>query len=107
MPPSSSNQENLQRISASSSKFGRDSDSQSTKLRKFVLLPSAHWKEDRNLNWLPVTMEGMDEAEAHQSMFIPGASYDYLVGDTVALVEQWVQTDLTRRLLQSQLSAGQ
>ena len=46
-------------------------------------------------------MEGMDEAEAHQSMFSPGASYDYLVGDTVSLVEQSVQSDFSRRLLQA------
>lgn len=46
-------------------------------------------------------MEGMDEIEAHTSMFSPtGGHYDYLLGDTVALVEQWIQNDFSRRLLQ-------
>jgi hypothetical protein len=49
-------------------------------------------------------MEDMNEVTAHQSMFVPqGANYDYLVGDTVALIEQWIQTDLSRRLLQESL----
>lgn len=49
-------------------------------------------------------MEDMDEVAAHQSMFIPqGANYEQLVGDSVALIEQWVQADLTRRVLQESL----
>lgn len=45
-------------------------------------------------------MENMDEVVAHQSMFIPqGARYERLVGDTVALIEQWIQSDLSRQLL--------
>ncbi|CRL24556.1 unnamed protein product [Penicillium camemberti] len=73
----------------------------SNNLRRFILLPSAHWKEDNDSNWIPVTMEGMDEIEAHTSMFSPtGGHYDYLLGDTVALVEQWIQNDFSRRLLQ-------
>lgn len=70
------------------------------KLRKFILLPSDHWKRESNSHWTPILMEDMDEVTAHQSMFIPkGANYDHLVGDTVALIEQWVQNDLSRRLL--------
>ena len=49
-------------------------------------------------------MEDMDEVMAHQSMFIPrGANYDYLVGDSVGLIEQWVQNDLSRRALEERL----
>lgn len=70
------------------------------KLRTFILLPSHHWKEDDNSLWTPVLMENMDEVVAHQSMFIPqGARYERLVGDTVALIEQWIQSDLSRQLL--------
>ncbi|KAJ5676283.1 hypothetical protein N7536_012455 [Penicillium majusculum] len=89
-------------VSLSTSDSGQDSDTpNANKLRRFILLPSAHWKEDNDANWVPVTMEGMDEIEAHQSMFSPaGAYYDYLLGDTVALVEQWVQNDFSRQLLQ-------
>lgn len=74
------------------------------KLRKFILLPSNHWRYNDNSHWTPILMEDMDEVLAHQSMFIPqGANYDFLVGDTVALIEQWVQSDLSRRLLQESL----
>ncbi|KAJ5569934.1 uncharacterized protein N7459_009364 [Penicillium hispanicum] len=74
------------------------------KLRKFILMPSHHWKWEDDSHWTPVVMEDMDEVTAHQSMFIPqGANYDQLVGDCVALVEQWVQNDLSRRLLQESL----
>ncbi|CAG7981978.1 unnamed protein product [Penicillium salamii] len=69
-------------------------------LRKFILLPSHHWKYNDNSHWVPIVMENMDEVEAHQSMFIPhGANYDHLIGDSVALVEQWIENDLTRRAL--------
>ncbi|KAJ5112221.1 hypothetical protein N7532_000266 [Penicillium argentinense] len=74
------------------------------KLRKFILLPKNHWKYHDNAHWTPVLMEDMDEVEAHQSMFIPsGANYDHLVGDTVGLIESWVQADLSARVLQEGL----
>jgi hypothetical protein len=67
-------------------------------------LPSHHWKYNDNAHWTPVLMEDMNEVTAHQSMFVPqGANYDYLVGDTVGLIEQWIQTDLSRRLMQESL----
>lgn len=48
----------------------------------------------------------MTELEAHMSMFLPNRpGYDNLVGETVALVEQWIQHDLTQRLLKEQAEA--
>lgn len=91
-------------ISASASDSGLNAETPKRKLRRFILLPSDHWKRNDNSHWTPVLMENMDEVAAHQSMFIPqGANYDYLVGDMVALIEQWVQSDLSRRLLQESL----
>ncbi|OQE41252.1 hypothetical protein PENCOP_c005G08915 [Penicillium coprophilum] len=73
-------------------------------LRKFILLPSHHWKYNDNSHWEPILMEDMDEVMAHQSMFIPqGANYDYLVGNSVGLIEQWIENDLSRRFLQESL----
>jgi hypothetical protein len=73
-------------------------------LRKFILLPSHHWKYNDNSHWEPILMEDMDEVMAHQSMFIPqGANYDHLVGDSVGLIEQWIENDLSRRFLQESL----
>lgn len=89
-------------ITASESKIIPDVSKQ--KPRKFILLPSHHWKWDNNAHWMPLFMDNMDEVTAHQSMFVPqGANYDQLVGDSVALIEQWVQNDLSRRLLQEAL----
>lgn len=74
------------------------------KLRKFILLPSHHWRHSDNARWTPIRMEDMDEVTAHQSLFVPhGKHYDYLVGDTVDLIEQWIQSDLSRRLVQEGL----
>ncbi|CAG7935797.1 unnamed protein product [Penicillium nalgiovense] len=77
------------------------SDPNKQHLRKFILLPSHHWKYNDNSHWEPILMEDMDEVVAHQSMFIPqGANYDHLVGDSVGLIEQWIENDLSRRFLQ-------
>ncbi|KXG49322.1 uncharacterized protein PGRI_031920 [Penicillium griseofulvum] len=80
------------------------SDPSKQQLRKFILLPSHHWKYNDNAHWEPILMEDMDEVIAHQSMFIPqGANYDHLVGNSVGLIEQWIENDLTRRFLQESL----
>ncbi|KAF7519011.1 hypothetical protein PCG10_010378 [Penicillium crustosum] len=80
------------------------SDPNQQHLRKFVLLPSHHWRHNNNSHWEPILMEDMDEVVAHQSMFIPqGANYDHLVGDSVGRIEQWIENDLTRRFLQESL----
>lgn len=91
-------------VSISISQSDLNPDTSKRKLRKFILLPSHHWKYNDNAHWTPVLMEDMNEVTAHQSMFVPqGANYDYLVGDTVGLIEQWIQTDLSRRLMQESL----
>ncbi|KAJ5652213.1 hypothetical protein N7507_009639 [Penicillium longicatenatum] len=75
-------------------------DTNPEKLRKFILLPSHHWRSADNSLWVPVVMEDMDEVEAHQSIFLAhGKHYDRLVGETVTQIEQWVQNDLTLRAL--------
>ncbi|KAJ5368389.1 uncharacterized protein N7496_008149 [Penicillium cataractarum] len=91
-------------VSISTSQSELDPDTSKRKLRKFILLPSHHWKYNDNAHWIPVLMHDMNEVTAHQSMFVPqGANYDYLVGDTVALIEQWIQTDFSLRFLQETL----
>lgn len=94
-------------VSFTTSGSGDSSDpSKLAKSRRFCLLPSSHWKYHDNRNWFPVALEDMTELEAHMSMFLPNRpGYDYLVGETVALVEQWIQHDLTKRLLKEQAEA--
>ncbi|RAH81800.1 hypothetical protein BO86DRAFT_362386 [Aspergillus japonicus CBS 114.51] len=68
------------------------------KPRKFVLLPSHHWKHGDDSLWIPVPMEHMDEVTAHQSIFLPnGGHYDRLVGEVVSQVQSWIQDDLSER----------
>ncbi|KAJ6109850.1 hypothetical protein N7486_002085 [Penicillium sp. IBT 16267x] len=75
-------------------------DTPPEKLRKFILLPSHHWRSADNSLWVPLVMEDMDEVAAHQSIFLAhGKHYDRLVGETVTQIEQWVQNDLTLRAL--------
>ncbi|KAJ5986627.1 hypothetical protein N7451_010992 [Penicillium sp. IBT 35674x] len=75
-------------------------DTPPEKLRKFILLPSHHWRSADNSLWVPLVMEDMDEVVAHQSIFLANEKhYDRLVGETVTQIEQWVQNDLTLRAL--------
>ncbi|KAJ5780012.1 hypothetical protein N7457_005172, partial [Penicillium paradoxum] len=84
--------------------ISESTDLSKQQLRKFILLPSHHWKYNDNSHWQPILMEDMDEVMAHQSMFIPqGENYDHLVGDSVGLIEQWIENDLSRRFLQENL----
>lgn len=75
-------------------------DTPPEKLRKFILLPSHHWRSANNSLWIPLVMEDMDEVVAHQSIFLAhGKHYDRLVGETVTQIEQWAQNDLTLQAL--------
>lgn len=77
------------------------------KRRKFVLLPSHHWSHGDDSLWIPVNMDNMNEITAHQSLFLPhGRNYDQLVGDTMATIEQWIQADLTQRMLSQEEQEG-
>jgi len=77
------------------------------KRRKFVLLPSHHWSHGDDSLWIPVNMDNMNEITAHQSLFLPhGRNYDQLVGDTMATIEQWIQVDLTQRMLAQEEQEG-
>lgn len=87
--------------SISTSESNLSTDKTEGKIRKFILLPSHHWKSDDNSYWTPLVMKGIDEVEAHQTIFnSSGGHYEYLVGSLVALIENWVQDDMTRRLLE-------
>lgn len=84
--------------------LSESTDPPKQQLRKFILLPSHHWKYNDNAHWEPILMQDMDEVMAHQSMFIPqGSNYDHLVGNSVGLIEQWIENDLSRRFLQENL----
>jgi hypothetical protein len=53
--------------------------------------------------WVRIFLPDIDEVVAHQSIFLPnGLYYEWLVNDTAARIEQWVQDDCTRRVIWEQ-----
>ncbi|CAI7626322.1 unnamed protein product [Penicillium bialowiezense] len=88
------------RLSDSGEKYRPEVKVDKRELRTFVLKPSHHWKDGDNDLWNPVQMNGMDEVEAHQSMFLPdGSEYEKVVGDTVSTIEHWVQDAMSARVI--------
>ncbi|KAH8692935.1 hypothetical protein BGW36DRAFT_302474 [Talaromyces proteolyticus] len=72
--------------------------------RKFCVLPKNGGVPDPL--WIRLFVPDVDEVLAHQSIFLPnGLYYEWLVGDTVTRIEQWVQDDSTRRLIWEHLDA--
>lgn len=60
--------------------------------RKFCALPSKDPKTGgRDATWVRVYMEGVNEIEAHTSMFHMSETYAKLVGDTAERIEKWVK----------------
>jgi len=72
--------------------------------KKFCSLPPKDENGQRDPCWIRVYMEGVDEVEAHTSLFFLGPVYEKLVGDTSARIEEWVKEDGTRRVLLEELA---
>lgn len=74
--------------------------------RTFCMLPSKNSSTgQRDSMWIKVHMTGIDEVQAHTSMFKMGETYIALVQDTVNRIEQWVQEDATRRMILAEMDA--
>lgn len=67
--------------------------------RKFCSLPSKDSRGQRDPTWIRVYMEGVDEVVAHTTLFVPSETYEKLVGDTAARIEDWVNEDRSMRLM--------
>lgn len=60
--------------------------------RKFCALPSKDPKTgERDQTWVRVYMEGVNEIEAHTTLFTMSETYAKLVGDTAERIERWVK----------------
>lgn len=82
----------------SSSDPKRSLSEKPSKDRKFCVLPKIGGIPDPL--WVRLFIPDVDEVVAHQSIFLPnGLYYEWLVGDIVARIEQWVQDDCTRRAI--------
>lgn len=71
--------------------------------RKFCALPPKDANGVRDPLWIRIHMKGMDEVVAHQSLFFPSETYEKLVGDVSAQIEQWVNDDATTRMIMSEM----
>ncbi|CAH0024303.1 unnamed protein product [Clonostachys rhizophaga] len=76
----------------------REGEQQKKKRKKFCVTPGKT-NGVRDRTWVDVYMDGMDEVGAHCGLFFPGPHYDRLIGDVGSRVVNWVQDDLTKRLI--------
>ncbi|KAH7082330.1 hypothetical protein FB567DRAFT_447367 [Paraphoma chrysanthemicola] len=61
------------------------------KLRKFCMLPPKDALGNKDPTWVRVFMENMDEVTAHTSLFFVNETYERLVGDVGARIEEWIR----------------
>ncbi|KAF2628291.1 hypothetical protein BU25DRAFT_43196 [Macroventuria anomochaeta] len=69
------------------------------KLGKFCMLPPKDSSGHKDPTWVRVYMEGMDEVAAHTSLFFVNETYERLVGDVGARIEEWVREADSVRLV--------
>ncbi|KAJ4361819.1 hypothetical protein N0V83_010760 [Neocucurbitaria cava] len=69
------------------------------KLKKFCMLPPKDAQGNKDPTWVRVFMEGMDEVTAHTSLFFVNDTYERLVGDVGARIEDWVREADSVRLV--------
>ncbi|CAA9958900.1 hypothetical protein PTMSG1_02432 [Pyrenophora teres f. maculata] len=70
------------------------------KLRKFCMLPPKDADGNKDPTWIRVFMENMDEVTAHTSLFFVNETYERLVGDVGARIEDWVREADSVRVVQ-------
>lgn len=68
--------------------------------RKFCALPKKNEFGERDPLWVRVFMEDHDEVSAHTGLFYTSGTYERLVGEVGAKIEEWVRDDMTRRMVE-------
>jgi flagellar biosynthesis GTPase FlhF len=69
------------------------------KLGKFCVLPPKDAAGHKDPTWVRVHMDGMDEVAAHTSLFFVNETYERLVGDVGARIEDWVREADSERVV--------
>jgi pimeloyl-ACP methyl ester carboxylesterase len=77
----------------------REKADKAKKLGKFCMLPPKDSQGHKDPTWVKVYMEGMDEVAAHTSLFFVNETYERLVGDVGARVEEWVREADSERVV--------
>ncbi|KAF2257494.1 hypothetical protein CC78DRAFT_588495 [Lojkania enalia] len=75
------------------------SPSKKKRYKKFCMLPPKDSNGNKDPTWIRVFMEDMDEVTAHTSLFFMSETYERLVGDVAARIEEWVREAQTMRLV--------
>jgi hypothetical protein len=75
---------------ATSSAEGEEAP-QKKKLGKFCMLPPKDSAGNTDPTWVRVFMKNMDEVTAHTSLFFMNETYERLVGDVGAKIEDWIR----------------
>ena len=72
--------------------------------RKFCALPPKDSRTgSRDLTWIRIFFEGIDEVTAHTSMFKVSETYAKMVGDVVERVETWIAEDASTRMILAEI----
>lgn len=67
--------------------------------RKFCVLPGKI-NGERDPAWIRIFMKDMDEVSAHCGLFFMGETYERLIGDVGARIEDWVREEMTRKVVE-------
>ncbi|EMD90252.1 hypothetical protein COCC4DRAFT_187465 [Bipolaris maydis ATCC 48331] len=76
------------------------------KLKKFCMLPPKDSDGNKDPTWIAVFMDNMDEVTAHTSLFFLNQTYERLVGEAGARIEEWVREADSMRLIQDMQYQG-
>ncbi|KAL5374612.1 hypothetical protein DPSP01_011794 [Paraphaeosphaeria sporulosa] len=100
-PPSSYNESTYSLTTADSNVTnpGPEAPQKVRKLKKFCMLPPEDSKGNKDPTWIRVFMEGIDEVTAHTSLFFVNDTYERLVGEVGARIEDWVSEADSLRLV--------
>ena len=88
--------------SRTSPKGKSNPDSQNPKPKReknFCMLPPKDSYGRSDPTWVRVFMEGVDEVGAHCGLFFVSETYERLVGDVGAKIEEWVREEMSERYL--------
>ncbi|GAW17357.1 hypothetical protein ANO14919_068140 [Xylariales sp. No.14919] len=67
------------------------------KQHKFCNVPKSQGRVDPK--WVSVFMKDMDQVAAHTGLFFAGEHYESLVGDVGNTIVEWVNADMTKRVV--------
>ncbi|KAF1919066.1 hypothetical protein BDU57DRAFT_554421 [Ampelomyces quisqualis] len=70
---------------------GDEQQQKKKKLKKFCMLPPKDSAGNTDPTWVRVYMQDMDEVTAHTSLFFMNDTYERLVGDVGARIEEWIR----------------